>query len=155
MKKRLVGFVVVTLLALLAPGATAQSSVERQSSAERLTYTKNFPGSNPAFQQLILNRAGESVYKEAADDPDPVNFILPDKITNQVFDLAKELGYFRNPLESGLNIARMGEKTFRYEGAETHTQTFNYSVNPVTRSCWISSRRSRNRNDCLSGWNTP
>lgn len=124
MKQRVAGILVILLLALLAPCATAQSA------AERLIYTKEFPGSNPAFQQLILNRAGESVYKEAADDPDPVNFVLPEKVTSQVFDLAKELGYFRNPLESGLKIAKMGEKTFRYEGAETHTQTFNYSLDP-------------------------
>ncbi len=138
MKLLVAGFVVVLLLALCVPGAVAQASAQAstansQPASERVIYIKEFPGSNPAYQQLILNPAGESVYKEASDDPDPVNFVLPQKVTTEIFDLARQLEHFRNPLESGLKIAKMGEKTFRFEGAETHSQTFNYTTEPVAQ----------------------
>lgn len=115
---------VLALVLLLALGAAAQAP------AERITYTKEFPGSNPEFQTISLLATGDASYKEAKDEPDPVNFQLPEKFTAQIFALAKDLNYFREPLESGLKIAKMGEKTFRFEGSETHTQTFNYTIDP-------------------------
>jgi len=123
MKQRVVEFIVALFFAILMlPSALAQQDTER------VTYSKVFPGSNPDFQLVTLIRTGEATYKQTEDDPDPVNFRIPDKVSAQIFDLAKELAYFAAPLESGLKIAKMGDKTFRYEGAETHSQTFNYST---------------------------
>jgi hypothetical protein len=45
-----------------------------------------------------------------------------------MFDLAEKLGRFQRPVESGLKIANLGLKTFRFEdGAEHHEIQFNYS----------------------------
>jgi len=45
-----------------------------------------------------------------------------------IFALAAKLDHFKRPIESGLPVAKMGEKMFRWEdGAETHEVKFNYS----------------------------
>ncbi len=127
MNLRLHGLCVALLLGLLAFPAAAQTK------AEKLLYVKSFPGSNPSYQQLEIQRDGMGVYQEAEEEADPVNLQLPAKVATQVFELAKELEYFRQPLESGLNIAKMGEKTFRYQGEQTHSQTFNYTTVPAAQ----------------------
>jgi hypothetical protein len=51
-----------------------------------------------------------------------------------MFDLAEKLGHFKNPLESGLKVANMGEKTFRWEqDSEKNEQKFNYSQDENAR----------------------
>lgn len=96
----------------------------------RLFYSKSFPGSTPAYQQVTLGRDGKGEYKEAPDDDLPLKFKLTEAETKTVFDLADKLGRFKNPLESGLKVAFMGKKTFRWEeGAVKSEQQFNYSDN--------------------------
>jgi hypothetical protein len=99
-------------------------------SAPRLFYSKSFPGSTPAFMQVTVERDGKGEYKEAPDDELPLKFKLADDETNVIFTLADKLDHFKNPLESGLKVAFMGKKTFRWEnGAAKGEQEFNYSEN--------------------------
>jgi hypothetical protein len=99
-------------------------------SAPRLVYSKSFPGSTPAFMQVTVERDGKGEYKEAPDDELPLKFKLADDETNVIFALADKLDHFKNPLESGLKVAFMGKKTFRWEdGAAKGEQQFNYSEN--------------------------
>lgn len=116
------------LLCLLAP----LSGLAQDASA-RVVYTKVFPGSEPAYQQVAVTPDGAGVYKEAEDDPSPVEFRLPGKIAEEVFALAEELQFFGYKLESGLKIARMGDKTLRYEGKVKQEQTYNYSMDPTAQ----------------------
>jgi hypothetical protein len=103
--------------------------------AARLTYTKSFPGSNPAFVEITIGDKGAGVYKEAPDDENPVNFQLSEEESAQLFGLAKKLDNFTRPVESGLKVAKMGEKTFRYEsGAVIHEVKFNYSEDADARA---------------------
>jgi hypothetical protein len=99
--------------------------------APRLFYSKSFPGSTPAYLQVTVERDGKAEYKEAPDDELPMKFKLSDEETKTVFDLAEKLEHFKNPLESGLKVAFMGKKTFRWEdgGAAKGEQQFNYSEN--------------------------
>ena len=77
---------------------------------------------------ITVERSGAVGYKESADD-DPDQFQLEDSETATVFDLAQKLDHFAHPLESGLKIANMGIKTFRWEdGGENHEAKFNYSL---------------------------
>jgi hypothetical protein len=109
------------LLALLAADPT-------------IFYSKSFPGSSPAYVEIHLTMDGAVVYKEKPDDDQPVNFKLPEADTAQIFDLAGKLNHFQQPLESGLKVARMGDKTYRWQnGAETHEQKFNYSTDETAR----------------------
>lgn len=94
----------------------------------RIIFTKTFPGSNPAFVEITLERTGEAVYKEDPKDDRPLTFKLNEADTTAMFEMAAHLDYFAKPLESGLKVAFMGAKTFRYEGDGAPTEAkFNYS----------------------------
>jgi hypothetical protein len=97
----------------------------------RIVYTKSFPGSDPAYVEIAVDSDGAVSYKEAPDDDDPEVFKLGPAPKDQVFELAGKLGHFSRPLESGLKVANMGVKTFRWvNGQEKHEVKFNYSLDP-------------------------
>jgi hypothetical protein len=51
-----------------------------------------------------------------------------------VFGLADKLDHFKNPLESGLKVAFMGKKTFRWEnGTQKSEQEFNYATDATAQ----------------------
>jgi hypothetical protein len=99
--------------------------------APRLVFTKSFPGSTPDYVWIGVDKTGGLEYKESQkEDEQPVKAQLPDTDVAGLFSLAEKLGYFKNPLESGLKVANTGKKTFRFE-PETGTPTeavFNYSL---------------------------
>jgi hypothetical protein len=97
----------------------------------RLFFSKSFPGSAPAYVEIALERNGNAVYKEAADDDQPIKFQIGESDTNAIFGLADKLGHFNHPLESPLKVAFMGMKTLRFEaGPEKQEVKFNYSEDP-------------------------
>jgi hypothetical protein len=94
-----------------------------------IVYTKSFPGSSPAYVSITVERNGEVSYKEEVDDDDPEKFQLEPNGTEVMFDLAARLDHFKHPLESGLKVANMGVKTFRWvDGDASSEQKFNYSI---------------------------
>ena len=94
----------------------------------RIIFTKTFPGSNPAFVEITVERTGEAVYKEDPKDDRPLTFKLNEADTTAMFEMADHLDHFAKPLEAGLKVAFMGAKTFRYEGAGLPTEAkFNYA----------------------------
>jgi hypothetical protein len=99
--------------------------------AATIVYTKSFPGSSPAYVSIKLESSGEAEFNDAPTDENAMRFKLSAEDAKAVFDLAEKLGFFTRPLESGLNVAKMGLKTFRFEdGKTTHEQQFNYSTEP-------------------------
>jgi hypothetical protein len=94
-------------------------------------FTKSFPGSNPDYVWIGVDKTGGLEYKESQkEDEQPVKAQLPESEVAGLFSLAEKLGYFRSPLESGLKVANTGKKTFRFEpetGAPTEA-VFNYSL---------------------------
>jgi len=103
----------------------------------RLFYSKSFPGSTPPYVQLTVERSGEVEYREAPDDDSPLKFKLTEAEANEVFGLADKMDHFKTPVESGLKVAFMGKKVFRWEnGAEKHEIEFNYSEDPNARLMW-------------------
>lgn len=100
-----------------------------------LTYSKSFPGSVPAYVEIVVHRDGSGVYKEDPKDENPLKFVLTPAETDQMYQLADGLGHFANPLESPIKVANMGMKTFRYQAAgESREVKFNYSENVEARS---------------------
>ena len=96
--------------------------------APRVTYTKIFPGSDPAYVAITVDKGGAATYREAKDE-DPETFKLEADSVRAIFELAEKLDHFKRPLESGLKVAKTGDKTFRWEnGAETSEAKFNYSL---------------------------
>lgn len=94
----------------------------------KLIFTKSFPGSTPPWVKIVVERDGKSVYTEAPDDPQPLSFKLTEAEAKTMFGLAEKLGWFTRTIESGLPVAKMGDKTFRYEAdGKVQEQKFNYS----------------------------
>jgi hypothetical protein len=99
----------------------------------RIVYTKSFPGSTPAYVSITAEKDGSVAYKESADD-EPETFKIEPGAAAAMFDLAEKLGRFKSPLESGLKVANMGQKTFRWEnGSEKNEAKFNYSLDENAR----------------------
>lgn len=95
----------------------------------KLIFTKSFPGSTPEWVKITLEQNGNAVYTEAPDDPQPLALKLSESETSAMFALAEKLEWFSRTLESGLPVARMGEKTFRFEGGgKVQEQKFNYTT---------------------------
>ena len=96
----------------------------------RIVYSKFFKGSNPEFVSITVEKDGHVVYRRAEDDTNGREFSLRPEDVREVFGLADKLGDFSHPVESGLKVANIGRKTFRYEdGTLVGEVSFNYSVN--------------------------
>jgi hypothetical protein len=102
----------------------------------RMIFSKSFPGSAPEYVEITVDKSGAAEYKEDPKDENPLKFQLKPDETSAMFALAGRLGYFTRPLESGLKVARMGMKTFRYDPGDgaSHEVTFNYSEDPEART---------------------
>jgi hypothetical protein len=99
--------------------------------APRLFYSKYFKGSIPEFVAITVERDGSVTYQEAKNDENPIRLKLDSATVQTLFDLTDKLGRFDHPIESGLKIANLGTKTFRFDdGAELHEVQFNYSEDP-------------------------
>ena len=95
----------------------------------RIVYSKLFKGSTPEFVSITVEKDGHVAYRQAEDDPNAREFDLKPEDAREMFALANKLGNFSHPLESGLKVANMGKKTFRYEdGPLAREVSFNYSV---------------------------
>ncbi|MBZ5578068.1 MAG: hypothetical protein LAP40_16010 [Acidobacteriia bacterium] len=103
--------------------------------APRLFFSKSFPASTPAYEQIDLDRTGAVEYREAPDEDLPVKFQLKETETQEVFGLAEKLGYFKQPLEAPVKVAFMGTKTFRWvDGAKTSEVKFNYTQDTIAQA---------------------
>lgn len=95
----------------------------------RLFYSKTFPGSKPPYMEIRLDRDGRVEYREAPDEEFPTVFRLRPQEARVVWELSEKLDRFRKPLESGLKVARMGDKLLRWEqGEERHETKFNHTL---------------------------
>jgi hypothetical protein len=82
-----------------------------------------------------VTKTGALEYKEAVNDELPVKTQMTETEAAPLFDLARQLDFFRTPLESGLKVANTGKKTFRYDDGtgKTSEAVFNYSTNLVAQ----------------------
>jgi hypothetical protein len=112
---------VKALLVLIAVPLLAEA-------APRTTFSKSFPGSVPPYIEITVDRSGAAEYKEDPKDDNPLKFQLSQS-DDSIFGLVDRLDHFARPLESGLKVANMGLKTFRYAGDDgaSHEVKFNYS----------------------------
>lgn len=99
--------------------------------APRLFYSRSFPGSKPEYIQIVVEKSGDAVYQEAADDDLPLKFKLKPEDITAIYELANKLDHFKHPLEAPVKVAFMGTKTFRYIDGDDKTEVkFNYSEDP-------------------------
>ena len=104
--------------------------------APTITFTKSFPGSAPPYVEITLDKTGAAEYKEDPKDESPMKFQLRPEEAAAVFALGDRLDHFSRPLESGLKVANMGAKTFRYDPGDgaSHEVKFNYSEDPEAKT---------------------
>ena len=101
----------------------------------KLFYSKFFKGSTPEFVAITVERGGQATYQEAKDDDNPIKLQLAPADAQEIFGLAEKLDHFQRPVESGLKVANMGVKTFRFEdGNDRHEIQFNYSQDPTAQA---------------------
>jgi hypothetical protein len=95
----------------------------------KITFSKSFPGSEPAFVEIIVDKTGAAEYREDPKDESPLKFELSAAEVSAIFSLSDRLDHFNHPVESGLKVANMGVKTFRYDPGDgaSHEVKFNYS----------------------------
>ncbi|BDC51145.1 hypothetical protein F183_A34610 [Bryobacterales bacterium F-183] len=102
---------------------------------QKLTLIREFPGSTPPHLMVEVEPSGKGVYKEGADSEWPIKFQLTPEEAKEVFDTAARCGYFNRELESGLKVAFMGTKTFRWEdGAVKQEVKFNYTMDEAGKA---------------------
>ena len=95
----------------------------------KVTYSKAFPGSVPAYVEIEISSDGKAIYREMPNDPNPIAYQMPEDDTKAIFELCDKLEHFKRPLDANLKVAFMGKKTFKYvNGAEKSETTFNYSL---------------------------
>ncbi len=105
-------------------------------SSPRLIYSKSFPGSNPAWEEITVDNSGAGLYKDDPKDENPLKFQLTDAEKSEMFGLSDKLDHFSHRLESGLKVANMGMKTLRYEaGAQSLARS-----NSITPKIWTLKR---------------
>jgi predicted DCC family thiol-disulfide oxidoreductase YuxK len=94
----------------------------------RIFYSKSFPGSAPPYVEITLDQSGRIEYREAPKEEDPLISQMTEEDVKQVWALAERLDWFRKSLESGLKVARMGDKTFRMENHDQKGEAkFNFT----------------------------
>lgn len=118
-----------TVILLLAALCAASGET-----APRMIFSKSFPGSQPAFYSIALDRDGATVYNDDPKEDNPIRFRIARADADVMFRLAAKLDYFKRDLESNLKVARTGIKTFRWEnGSEKYETKFNYSQDEDAR----------------------
>lgn len=100
----------------------------------RIVYSREQPGSQPAYVWIALERDGQGVYRESPEEEGGTAFRLLPHEVDAIFDLAKRLDYFRKPLDANVKVGNVGLKTFRYEaGGQVQEVQFHYSRIPEAR----------------------
>jgi len=101
-----------------------------------VTFTLDFPGSEPSHYAISVSADGHSTYdsdgKLSADsegDPFHLDFSMSPETSRRIFDLAARANYFQGEVDSRKkNLASTGVKTLTYkDSGRSTTATYNYS----------------------------
>lgn len=127
-RNRLAALLSFTLVIAFIPLAIAQMDATSQPS---VSFTKDFPGSEPAYYSVSVRQDGGAFYRTAPEEK-PIEFQVSPESSEQFFLLAHKLNLFQGiQVESGLKVAKMGKKTFGYENGSARAEvSFNHTENP-------------------------
>jgi len=105
-----------------------------------VTFTCDFPGSEPSHYSLAVSSDGHSSYVSngklsddaAPDDPWRLEFVISSSASSRVFDLAQRARYFQGQIDlRKKKLAFTGTKTLAYKDAQKDTRaSYNYSLEP-------------------------
>jgi hypothetical protein len=121
------------LLALAIAVPAAANTFAAPADDATITYRKIFKSSYPEFTEIKVSQSGSAAYdiRQLSDAASPQSSQITPSLAARIFDLAAKLHNFDGvDLEMHHRIANLGQKTFSYQrGAETHSVTFNYTLN--------------------------
>ena len=101
-----------------------------------VTFTLDFPGSEPSHYVISVSSDGHSTYEsdgklspDSDADPFHLDFSMSPATSKTIFDLAKRAHYFQGQIDSNKRgLASTGAKTLTYKDAQqSATATYNYS----------------------------
>lgn len=102
-----------------------------------ITFTQNWPQALPPFYSIAVTSAGDAAYQSTpqADnkgDPYIVKFVMSEQNRTKLFDLAKDLDYFKGDFAYNKGrLAFTGTKTITFKnGGEQNRTSFVWSTNP-------------------------
>jgi hypothetical protein len=123
----------VALFLVAIPSSAAQTAT--------ITYTQDFPGSDPAHYSIAVNKEGHAKYESSgklSNDSDELQtyqyeFELSAKNRGHIFELARQAKYFAGNVDSGNDkLAFTGAKKLTYQdGARIQSASYNYSRLPA------------------------
>jgi len=123
----------LALFAVVIPRSAAQTAT--------ITYTQDFPGSDPGHYSIAVTKEGHAKYESSgklSSDSDELQtyqheFELSPKNRGHIFDLARQTKYFAGNVDSANDkLAFTGAKKLTYQdGQQTHSATYNYSRLPA------------------------
>jgi hypothetical protein len=108
-----------------------------------VTFSLDFPGSQPEHYSLRIQSDGTSHYESSgrisadSDDKDTfdLDFTASSETVQKIFDLAAKAGYFQRDLDSHhKNLAFTGKKILTYrDDRRSGESTYNYSSQPAVQ----------------------
>ena len=108
----------------------------RAQEAAVVTFTLDFPGSEPSHYAISVSSDGRSTYDsdgklspESEGDPFHLDFSMSAETRQKIFELAERAHYFQGEINSKKkNLASTGSKTLTYKDSGRNTSaTYNYS----------------------------
>lgn len=133
------GLHVVCLLALLAAFSHSQTT----KLPATVTFTLDFPASQPAHYSLEVQSDGKARYQSTSkvssesEDADSFTyeFTISPATRDRIFELSAKAGYFQKDLDSHRkNMAFTGKKTLAYKDeSRSGESTYNYSPNAAAQ----------------------
>jgi hypothetical protein len=115
----------------------------RGSDAGSVTFSLNFPNSDPEQYTITANADGHAHYdctariSDQSDDRETyqTDFTLSDSTRTRIFDLASQAHYFTGKVDSGnRKLAFTGAKRLVYtDGQHNNTADYNYSTVPAVQ----------------------
>jgi hypothetical protein len=129
--------ILFSLLLLLA-GHLSASAQE----ASVVTFTMDFPGSEPSHYAIAVSPNGRTSYDsdgklshDSEGEPFHLDFSMSAETSKRIFELTEKAQYFQGKVDSGKkNLASTGAKTLAYKDPGRNTSaTYNYSLIPAVQ----------------------
>jgi hypothetical protein len=125
----------VSCLLVILPALVHSQTNQEQAT---VTFTLDFPGSQPGHYSVQVHADGKAHYKSSGGPISPesegndnfdYDFVLSPATRGKIFDLATKAGYFQKNLDSHRkNMAFTGKKTLGYKDAKRSGESsYNYS----------------------------
>ena len=129
--------VVLAVAAMCASSIAQQTANASAVSTAMVTFTLDFPQSNPAHYSIVVDAAGHARYEctgtvaeDSEEQPYRAEFQVSAGNRERIFDWTKQAQYFAGKIDSGnKKLAFTGTKLLSFQdGRRSNTARYNYSA---------------------------